>query len=65
MAETACCVDMSMFWSGTYVAEEGDLIEATVSAWNIKGQGSTSEVGGLQKVEHLPGIMECPCGTRD
>lgn len=38
---------------------------ATVSAWNTKGQGPTSEEGGQQEVEYVPDEMHQPCGQRD
>ena len=35
--DAECYVDMSQFWQGTHLAEQGTIIMATVSAWNIKG----------------------------
>lgn len=44
--DAECYVDMSLFWQGTYMADRGTIIMATVSAWNAKGQGPTSQEGG-------------------
>jgi hypothetical protein len=61
-----CRIPMSMFWSGNWKLDQGQIITVKVVANNARGQGEMSvwNIEGA-RVEKLPHLMNPPYGSLD